>query len=120
MNMRRNQQDIPRSPQNTNLAGGRGHGCRPRLGRRTFIDYLVSMDHSSTGARNQGPSSIRRSHVSPRMEASLSMVEKTIGATTQYSVTMDEILGDRGSFVGLGGPEEFYQIDRKEVTKEEC
>ena len=52
MNMRRAQRDIPRTPQNTNLAGGKGRGYIPGLGRKTFIDDLVSKDNSSTGARN--------------------------------------------------------------------
>ena len=55
MNTRRTQWDNPRTPQNTNLAGGRGHGYSPWLGRKTFIDELISMVNSYTRARNQGP-----------------------------------------------------------------
>ena len=68
MNTRRTQRDIPRTTQNTNLAGGRGHGCSPGLGRKTSVDELISMVNSSTGARNQGPSYVRRNHVYPRMD----------------------------------------------------
>ena len=71
MNTRRTQWDIPRTPQNTNLKGGIGCGCSPGLGRNTFVDELNSRFNYSTGARNQGPSSVRRIHVSPRLEASV-------------------------------------------------
>ena len=56
MNTRRVQHDIPinpRTPQNTDIAGGRGRGRNPTLGRRTFIDDLVDRTNSSTGARHQ-------------------------------------------------------------------
>ena len=55
MNTRRVHRDIPktpRTPQNTNIAGGRGHGQNPGLGRRKFIDDLVSRTNSSTGAHH--------------------------------------------------------------------
>ena len=90
MNMRRTQWGIPITPQNTNLEGGIGRGCSPGLGRKTFIDELVSRVNYSTGARNQGTSSMKRIHVSPRMEASVSTVERTVGAVTPYGVPMEE------------------------------
>ena len=90
MNTRRTQWDIARAPQNTNLAGGRGHGCILCLGRRTFIADLVSRANSSTGAQNKGPSSIRRSLASPRLEASVSMVEIIVGAATPSGVPRGE------------------------------
>ena len=74
MNTRRVQRDIPttpRTPQNTNIAGGRGRGQNLALGRRTFIDDLVARTNSSTGACHQG-SSVRRSPITPRVEASVS------------------------------------------------
>ena len=119
MNKRRTQRDIPRTLQNTNLAGGRGRGCSPCLGIKTFNDELVSMVNYSIGAQNQGPSSMRRSPVSPRLEASLSTVERTMRAATPSSIRVEGTLGDRGSSVGLGGPDEVYQIDREELKKEE-
>ena len=117
--MRRTQRDIPRTPQNTNLAGGIGCGCSPGLWRKTFGDKLVSMVKLSTRARNQGPSSVRRKHVSPRLETLVSTMERTLGATTPSGVLREENPKYRGSFVGIGGPEEIYQIDRNEVTKQE-
>ena len=90
MNTRGTQWDIPKTPQNTNLERGRSHGCIPGSRINTFIDELVSMVNSSTGAQNQGPSSVRRSPDSPRMEASVSTVERTVGAVTPYGVPMEE------------------------------
>ena len=69
MNMTRNQRDNPRTIQNTNLAGGRGHGCIPGLGIKKFIDELFTRVDSSTRDRYQGPSYVRRISVSPRLEA---------------------------------------------------
>ena len=89
MNTRITQWDIPRTPQNTNLEGGRGRGCSPSLGRKTFINELISRSNSSIGAQNQGPSSLRRCLVSPRMETSVSMVETTIGDVTPSSVPVE-------------------------------
>ena len=40
----------PKTPQNNNSAGGRGHGRGPQLGKRTFIDDLVEKNESSTSA----------------------------------------------------------------------
>ena len=86
------------------MAGGRGRGGSPTLGRRTFSDGLLVGDNSSTGARNQGSSYVRRIHVSPRVEESMSKVEKTVGVVTPSGVPMEGTPGDRGSFVGAGGP----------------
>ena len=47
------------------------------------------------------------------------MMERTVGAMTPSGVLAEETPGNRGSSMGLGGPEEFYQINREEVTKEE-
>ena len=50
MNIRRVKHDhltTPKTPQNTNNAGGQG----PQLGRRTFIDDLVDRTDSSTRYR---------------------------------------------------------------------
>ena len=122
MNTRIVQHDIPRlprTPHNTNFAGGRGDGSSPTLGTRTLIDDLVSRDNSSMEACHQGPSSIRRIPVTPRLEASVSTVEKTVGATTPFGVPVEENPGDRGSSVGVGGPEEVYGINGEEVSKED-
>ena len=56
MNTRRTQWEIPRTPQNTNLEGGRGHGYSLVLGRKTFIDELFTRVDSSTRASYQGTS----------------------------------------------------------------
>ena len=51
MNTRRVKRDhltTPKTPQNTNSAGGRGRGRGPQLGRRTFIDDFVDRIDSST------------------------------------------------------------------------
>ena len=119
MNTRRVQCDIPRTrrtPQNTNIAGGRGHGRNPTLGRRTFIDDLVSITNFSIGAFHQG-SSVRRSPIIPRVEASVSTVENVGGAATPLGVPAEE---DRVSVVGAGDRDVVYHINRKEVKKEEC
>ena len=50
MNTRRTQRDIPKTPQNTNLAGGKGRGCSLGFGINTFVDELVFRVNSSTGA----------------------------------------------------------------------
>ena len=51
MNTRRNQWEIPRTPQNTNLENGSGLGYSLGLGRKTFIDELIAKVYSSTGAQ---------------------------------------------------------------------
>ena len=119
MNTRGTQWDNPITPRDTNLAGGRGRGSNPALRRRKFIDDLVARDNSSTEARNQGPSSVKRSLVTPRLEASVSTVEKTIGSATVSGVPEEGIPRDKGSSMGASGSEVVYHIDGKEVTKEE-
>ena len=119
MNRRRAQHDISRTlgtPQNSKFAGGRGRGNNPSLGRRTFIGDLVDMANSSTGAHHQGPSSVQISSVTPRLEASVSMVEKTREVVTPSGVPVDR---DRANVVGGGELQVVYHIDEKEVTKEE-
>ena len=82
--------------------------------RRTFIEDLVSRANSSTRARHQGPSSIRRILVTTRLEASVSMVEKIREVATTSGVPMDE---DRASAMEVGEPKVVYNIYGKEVTK---
>ena len=48
----------------------------------------------------------------------MSTVEKTIGDATPFGVPVEGTPGDKGSFVGVGGPEEVYGINGEEVTKE--
>ena len=99
MNTRRVQHDhliYPRTPQNTNVAGGRGYGRGPKLGIRTFIDDLVDRMNSSTRARYQ-ETPIRRSLVTLGVAASVSIVENTQGATTPSDIPTKE---DRVSTVG--------------------
>ena len=78
------------------MAGGRGCGCSPGLGRNTSVDELVFRVNSSIGYRNQGPSSVRRSPVSPRLEALVSMMERTVGTATPSGVHVEETIRDRG------------------------
>ena len=79
MNTRRVKRDhlpTPKTPQNTNSAGGRGRGRGPQLGRRTFIDDLADRTDSSTRACYQ-ETPIKRSLVDPGAPASRSIVENT-------------------------------------------
>ena len=90
--MRRVQRDIPinpRTPQNTNIAGGRGRGRNPSLGRRTFIDDLVDRTNFSTGPCHQ-ETPIRRSPVTPGVAASVSIVENIGGAATPSDIPVEE------------------------------
>ena len=76
MNTRRVQCDHlinTKTPQNTNIASGRGHGLNPTLGKITFIDNLVDRTNSSTGDHYQ-ETPIRRSSVTHEVEASFSIV----------------------------------------------
>ena len=71
MNTRRVKRDhitTPKTPQNTNSAGGQGRGRGPQLGKRTFIDDLVHKIDSSTRARYQ-EIPIRRSPADPWVPA---------------------------------------------------
>ena len=100
------------------MEGGRGRGFSPGLGRKTFLDELIAMVNYSTGDQNQGPSFVIRSLVSPRMEASVSTVKRSVGAVTPSGVLVEGNPRDRGSSMGLGGPKEVYGINGEEVTKE--
>ena len=57
---------------------------------------------------------MRRSLVSPRME-----MERSVGVVTPSGVPVEGNPRDRGSYVGVGGPEEIYRINGEEFTKEE-
>ena len=45
-------------------------------------------------------------------------MDRSLGATTPFGVPVEENPGDRGSSVGVGGPEEVYGINSEEVSKE--
>ena len=115
MNTRRVQRDIPRIPENTNFAGGRGCGSNPTLGRRKFIDDFVSRTNSSTGAHHQG-SYVKRIPFTPRVEASISIVDNIRGDATPSGIPMDEY---RVTVVGEGDREVIYHSNRRTATKEE-
>ena len=118
MNIRRVQHDHrinPRTPQNSNIAGGRGRGRNPALGRRKFIDDLVDRTNSSTGARYQ-ETHIRRIPITIGVVASVSTVENTRGATTPSDTPMEE---DRVSNAGWADLDLIYHINGKVVTEEE-
>ena len=85
------------------------------MGRRKFIDDPVATTNSSIRALHQG-SSVRRIPITPRVEASVSIVENTGGAATPSGVSTEE---ERVSVVGAGDRDVIYHINGKEVTKEE-
>ena len=116
MNTRRTQRETPRI---TNFASGRGHGYNPVLGRPTFIYELIARVDSSTGYLNRISSSVRIIHVPPRLESSVSTMDKSVGATAPPGSPAKCTPKDRGNYVGVGGPKEVYQINGQEVTKEE-
>ena len=77
MNTRRVQRDHLinyRTPKNTNITGGRGHGRNAALGRRTFIDDMVDRTNYSTGDFHQ-ETPIRRSPIAPGVATLVSIVE---------------------------------------------
>ena len=79
MNTRRVKHDhlsTPKTPQNTNSAGGLGRGRGPQLGKRTFIDDLVDMTDSSTRACYQ-ETPIERNSTDPGAPTSGSTMENT-------------------------------------------
>ena len=45
-------------------------------------------------------------------------MERSAGATTPSGVPVEGTPGDRGIYVGVGGPEEVYGINSEEVSKE--
>ena len=85
------------------------------MGRITFIDDLVSRTNSSTVAHHQG-SSVRRSPIIPRVEASVSTVENTEEVVTPSGVPAKE---DKVSTTGSADRDLIYHINGKVVTKEE-
>ena len=92
MNTRRVKRDqfpTPKTPQDTNSAGGLGRSRGPPLGRRTFIDDLVDRTDSSTRARLQ-ETPIRRNPADPEVPASGSMVENPRAAATPSNIPADE------------------------------
>ena len=118
MNTRRVKCDhlsTPKTPQNTNSAGDRGHGRGPQLGRRTFIDDLVDITNSSTKARYQ-EIPIRRSPADPGVPASGSTVENTRAAATPSNTLAEE---DKVSTAGSVDRGSIYHINGKVVTEEE-
>ena len=118
MNTRRVKCDhlsTPKTPQNTNSAGGRGCGRGPQLGRGRFIDDLVDRTNSSTRACYQDIP-IRSSPVDPGVPASGSIVENTRAATTSSNTPVEE---DKVSTARFADQGPIYHINRKVVTKEE-
>ena len=77
------------------------------LGRRKFIDDMVTRTNSSIVAHHQG-SVVRRILVTPRVEALVSIVENTGEVVTPSGVPADE---DKVSVVGAGDREVVYHID---------
>ena len=118
MNTRRVKHDDltnPKTPQNTNAAGGRGCGRSLGLGRRTFIDDLVDRTNSSTEAHYQ-ETPIRRSPANPGVSASSSTMDNTQGAATPSDTPAEE---DRVSTTISAERDLIYHINGKVVTEEE-
>ena len=114
MNTKIKEHEIPKS---TNFAGGRGHGNNPGLGRETFIDELIAWGDSCTGTLFQRSSLRRGIYILPRLESSVSTVEKLIEVSTHTSKKWPP--KDKGSVVGVRNPEDFFWIKRQEVTKKD-
>ena len=117
MNTRRVKRDhllTPKTPQNTNSAGGLGRSRGPKLGRRTFIDDLVDKTDSSTRACHQ-ETPIRRSPANPGLSVSGSTVENTQAAATPSNIPAEE---DRVSVAGSADRDLIYHINGKVVTEE--
>ena len=118
MNTRRVKCDhlsTPKTPQNTNSAGGLGRGRGPQLGRRTFINDLVDRTNSSTRARHQ-ETSIRRDPADPGAPASISTMENTRAATTSSNIPTEK---DTAVTMGPAGRGPVYHIYGKVVNEEE-
>ena len=118
MNTRRVKHDhlpTPKTPQNTNSAGGRGRGRGPQLGRRTFINDLVNRIDSSTRARYQ-ETLIRRIPTNPGVPVSGSTVENIRAAATPSNTPAE---GDKVSTAGSADRSPVYHINGKVVTEEE-
>ena len=118
MNTRRVLRDIPinpRTPQNTNIAGGQGRGKNPTLGRSTFIADLVDKTNYSTGVRHK-ETPIIRIPVTHGVATPVSTVENTRGDATPSDIPKEE---DRVSTLGLADRYLIYHINGKVVTEEE-
>ena len=118
MNTRRIKHDqfpTPKTPQNTNSAGGSGRGRGVPLGRRTFIDDLVDRTDSSTRDHLQ-ETPIRRNPADPEAPASGSTVENPRAAATPSNVPAEE---DTAVTTGPAGRGPTYHIFGKVVTEEE-
>ena len=116
MNTRRVKRDHltnPKTPQNTNITDGRGHGRGPELGRRTFIDDLVDRIDSSTRAHYQ-EIPIRRMPADPGVSASGSIVENTQVAATSSNTLAEE---DKVSTAGYANRGPIYHINVKVVIE---
>ena len=113
--VKRNQFPTPKTPQDTNSAGGLGRGRGVPLGRRTFIDDLVDRADSSTGARLQ-ETPIRRNPADPGALASGSTVENTRATATSSAIPADKdtAVTTRSTGRGLN-----YHINGRSVNKEE-
>ena len=118
MNTRRVKRDqfpTPKTPQDTNSAGGSGRGRGAPLGRRTFIDDLVDKTDSSTGARLQETPN-RRNPADPGALASGSTVENTRAAATSSAIPVNK---DTAVTTGPAGRGPNYHINGRSVTEEE-
>ena len=118
MNTRRVKRDhlsTPKTPQNTNSAGGLGRSRGPQLGRRTFIDDLIDRTDLSTRACHQ-ETPIRKNPADPMVPSSGSTVENTRVAATSSNILAEE---DTSVTTGPTGRSLIYHIYGKVVTEEE-
>ena len=105
----------PKTPHNTNIASGRGHGRGPELGRITSIDDLVDRTNSSTRAHYQ-ETPIRRSPANHGVPVSGSTMENTRAAATLSNIPTEE---DRVSIAGCSDQYLISYINGKVVTEED-
>ena len=118
MNTRRVNHDhlsTPKTPKNTNSAGGLRRGRGPQLDRRTFIDDLVDRTDSSTRDFHQ-ETPIRISPANLGAPASGSTVENTRVAATSSNIPAEE---DTAVTTGPAGRGLVYHIYGKVVMEEE-
>ena len=113
--VKRDQLSTPKTPQNTNSAGGLGRGRGPPLGKRTFVDDIFDRTDSSTRARHQ-ETPIRRNPADPGAPASGSTVENTRAAATSSAIPADK---DTAFTTGPASRGPNYHINGRSVTKEE-
>ena len=114
MNTKGKECEIPKS---TNFVGGICRDSNLGLGRAIFIDEMITRTNSSIRTLYLRTSPGRGSFILPRLEPSISNVEKLTEDLTPTSKKRPPKY--KGIYVGTRNPEEIYRINGQEVTKEE-